>query len=241
MEELVQESNCIHKFYPPTENSLDSLLNHYFWFSKREYLNDPFDLGNFRKGKRLLSMQQIISALLISYKFPDLSFGQINSMLPEYASCSFTRDLLNKQMWAYYARDYSGWCLSFSRGSLYRKQNSDLLPAIYVNDHLIPKTPIQSSLYGITPAEQAIKQVLCTKHESWENEKEERLLLKLKSKTNGTKRLWGTFHLEAITIGNKISEPYRSILTTIAQQNQYPLYEIDLSTQDFLLTTKRIL
>lgn len=241
MNELEKKSNCIYKFYPPTEFSLDALLNRYFWFSKREYLNDPFDLGNFRKGKRLLSIKQTIEILLMSYKFPDLTFTQIFSILPEYASCSFTKDALSKQMWAYYARDYSGWSLSFTRGSLKTKQQTSLLPVIYVNDKLIPTSPIQASLYGTTTVEQAIKQVLCTKHESWEHEKEERMLLKLKSDFNGVKRQWGTFHLEAITIGHKISEPYRNILTTIARQNHYPLYEIGLSAQDFKLTTRRIL
>ena len=47
--------NLIYKYYAPNEYNLDALLNHYFWFSKRECLNDPFDVANFKRGQKVLT------------------------------------------------------------------------------------------------------------------------------------------------------------------------------------------
>ena len=44
----------ICKYYSPSDNNLDSLRNKYFWFSKREFLNDPFDLGFSKNSIKVL-------------------------------------------------------------------------------------------------------------------------------------------------------------------------------------------
>lgn len=240
MNEVAPGLDLIHKFYPPTEYSIDALLNRYFWFSKREYLNDPFDLGNFRKGRQFLNMQKFIQLLVSLYEYKDLAPQQILSMLPEYASCSFTGSPFNKQMWAYYAKDYSGWCLSFRRGQVVGRNKARLMPVIYVDDLLQANATIQDQLYGDSPREQFLMKVLCTKHESWQHEDEERMVLQMKSETNGVARKWGSFELQSITMGNKISDAYRNILTTIAKLHNVNLYEIELSTKDFNLTSKSI-
>ena len=45
-----ENANLIYKYYAPNEYNLDALLNHYFWFSKRECLNDPFELDHITLG-----------------------------------------------------------------------------------------------------------------------------------------------------------------------------------------------
>ena len=112
----IEYENLIYKYYAPNEYNLDALLNHYFWFSKRECLNDPFDIGNFEKGKQ---SQSLHNKLFLKFIL-DLGISETGaqSLIPEYAICSFSRNELNKQMWAYYAKDYSGWCLAFKRGKL---------------------------------------------------------------------------------------------------------------------------
>lgn len=35
----------VYKYFSPNEHNFDALQNGYFWFSKRKYLNDPFDMA----------------------------------------------------------------------------------------------------------------------------------------------------------------------------------------------------
>ena len=80
--------NLIYKYYAPNEYNLDALLNHYFWFSKRASLNDPFDIGNFEKGKQSQSLHNKMSLKFIL----DLGVSETGaqSLIPEYAICYFS-------------------------------------------------------------------------------------------------------------------------------------------------------
>ena len=232
--------NLIYKYYAPNEYNLDALLKHYFWFSKRKCLNDPFDIGNFEKGKQ---SQSLHNKLFLKFIL-DLGISETGaqSLIPEYAICSFSRNELNKQMWAYYAKDYSGWCLAFKRGKLNVSSASPLLPVIYVDDSLNPLETIDDTIYGNDPIERGIRQLFCKKHQSWLHEEEERIILKTKVNRKGEQRDWDTFELDHITLGNinRINSPYRNRILTIAQAFNVDVYEIDLSQTDFQLTKKLI-
>lgn len=241
MEDFEPKFNFIYKFYSPTEYSLDALLNQYFWFSKRAYLNDPFDLGNYRKGRAILSMQLFRKIVQTIPNPGGLEYNQILSKIPEYASCSFTRDALSKQMWAYYAKDYSGWCLGFTRGKLSVKQESILSPAIYVDDNCAPTHPINIGLYGTNMFDNLIRQVLCVKHVSWQHEQEERLIIKMKSMDSGDLRKWNSFQLREIIIGNKMTSPYTNIICRFASLYNVPVYKVTTNNSvDFQLSAKRV-
>ena len=43
MNKGINDKHVIHKYYPPTEYSIDALINHYFWFSKREFQRKKID------------------------------------------------------------------------------------------------------------------------------------------------------------------------------------------------------
>ena len=231
------QPNLIYKYYAPTEYSLDALINKYFWFSKREFLNDPYDLGNFKKGRFTIALFNTFIQSLMQHL--NISEEQIKKLLPEYASCSFTRDEFNKQMWAYYAKDYSGWCLAFRRGNLKTRNDSPLYPVTYVNGQ-IQSVNVSANDYG-SDLESTLRKILCTKHESWKHEEEERIITKMKSAGNGAQRKWGTYQLDHITLGNKINPAYRSILMTLAKQLNVNVYEISVNgTSDFTLTSNLI-
>ena len=236
----IEYENLIYKYYAPNEYNLDALLNRYFWFSKRAALNDPFDIGNFEKGKQSQSLHNKMSLKFIL----DLGVSETGaqSLIPEYAICSFSRNELNKQMWAYYTKDYSGWCLAFKRGKLNISSASSLLPVIYVDNLLQPITSIDDSINSTKRVEKGIVQLFCIKHQSWVHEEEERIVLKTRANRKGEKRDWDTFELDHITLGNinRINSPYRNIILTIAQAFNVDVYEIDLSQTDFQLTKKLI-
>ena len=235
-----ENANLIYKYYAPNEYNLDALLNHYFWFSKRECLNDPFDVANFKRGQKVLTFDAEL--LQNTFLAMGLSEEKAKQRIHEYAICSFTRNELNKQMWAYYAKDYSGWCLAFKRGKLNVSSASPLLPVIYVDDSLNPLETIDDTIYGNDPIERGIRQLFCKKHQSWLHEEEERIILKTRANRKGEKRDWDTFELDHITLGNinRINSPYRNIILTIAQAFNVDVYEIDLSQTDFQLTKKLI-
>jgi hypothetical protein len=242
IEKQISGPNLIYKYYAPTEYSLDALINQYFWFSKREYLNDPYDLGNFRKGRlTLVLFNSLIRSFLQGI---DMSEENIKKLIPEYASCSFTRDELNKQMWAYYAKDYSGWCLAFRKGKLMTRNESPLLPVNYVDNNLHITSGDSSTSpnsYGSDIVESVLRKILCTKHESWKHEEEERIITRMKSSSNGAQRKWGTYQLDHITLGHKINPAYRNILMTLAKQLNVDVYEISVhGNSDFTLTSNLI-
>lgn len=230
----------IYKYYSPSEYSLDALINRYFWFSKREFLNDPFDLGNFKVGNDLLS---VINVLAKNYGGEiDVEKDLISNQILDYASCSFTNSELDKQMWAYYTQDYHGWCLAFQRGEMNTKNESPLSPVIYVSDNLKPIS-LQPNCqnYGNNSRENLIRRILCTKHESWKHEQEERMVIKMKGKNTGDKRAWGTYELKHITIGNKMNSPYKQIILTMAKMFNINVYEIMLNNKNFSLDKRKLL
>lgn len=96
----------IYKYYSPSENNLDAVHNQYFWFSKHKALNDPFDMAGdlFRR-------------------FPDFLFSnsvyhrRYANAIRSYGTCCFSKNPLNKHLWALYASSYSGFVLGFDDSS----------------------------------------------------------------------------------------------------------------------------
>lgn len=228
----------IYKYYSPSEYNLDALFNKFFLFSKRENLNDPFDLGNFRSGRKVLAINDLFD-LIMSKNATDFDSATIIKSFPEYASCSFTNNPLNKQMWAYYAKDYSGWCVHFEVGELKTKNPSPLTPVIYVDDKL-SQINNTNMYYKTNDIETIIRKILCTKHESWKHEQEKRIIVKMNNGKIGDSRRWGTYRPIGITIGNKINSAYRSLIQLYCKNEGIPLYEVALSTTDFSLTQKEL-
>ncbi len=96
----------IYKYYSPSENNFDAVHNQYFWFSKHKTLNDPFDMAGdlFRR-------------------FPDFLFSnsvyhhRYANAIRSYGTCCFSKNPLNKHLWALYASSYSGFVLGFDDSS----------------------------------------------------------------------------------------------------------------------------
>lgn len=100
----------VFKFYAPNENNIDALVHKYFWFSKSEFLNDPYDfnakvLDSFPKFKANLEH--------LGYDMAGYS-----DKVKKFALCSFTQSNCNKHFWSFYADSFRGWCLEFDSENL---------------------------------------------------------------------------------------------------------------------------
>ena len=136
-------------------------------------------------------------------------------------------------MWAYYAKDYSGWCLAFKRGVHKQSNISPIMPVIYVDDLLNPIETIDDSIYGNDPIETSMRKLFCTKHISWKFQKEWRIcenkgaclpLLKIKS----------------IYLGYKISKTNEKKILTYAKKNNFNFFKMFEPKFDKKIIYKRI-
>lgn len=93
---------------------LHQLVNKQLWFSKRDYLNDPFEFEHISLQTANIDAQQYY-----------------RDKQRELEVCCFTALPHNKLMWAHYAAGYKGYCVEFN------VNNPDLIyPVIY--DDTIP-------------------------------------------------------------------------------------------------------
>lgn len=209
----------ICKYYAPTEYNLDALYNEYFWFSKRENLNDPFDLAGFAIKKR------------DNIEFLDYyrdKFGLANfDIFKEYALCSFTKSYRNRLMWAYYSCNYTGWCLTFRTSNILMNDNANLQTVIYIDDNSMSKDIIRNQ-----------EDLLLIKHYDWKHEQEERILIKRQD--NNFKRRWAKGILGSIIIGHNINESYRSLIKTYCENNNVSLYTTKIG-YDFNILIEQII
>lgn len=220
----------ICKYYAPTEYNLDALYNGYFWFSKRERLNDPFDLAGFRNYRT----QWLANSGLLTPSFlamiADMN-GKVD-FYKEYASCSFTRSPLNRLMWAYYTNNYQGWCLLFQTRNLLKLPTEKLKEVIYVDDKFKPINPGTSLDYKKEP-----EILLRVKHRDWVHETEERIIIKRND--SDFKRTWASNILSCIIVGHHINEAFKSLLTLYGKDHNVPVY-ITEQGADFKLAAKQL-
>lgn len=227
------EEYAICKYYSPTEYNIDALLNKYFWFSKRENLNDPFDLAGFSNS----TMQWLLCSVAsgnptLGYMLTELPSSSQLDFFKEYASCSFSRSPLNRLMWAYYTNNYQGWCLVFNKCEILKNSNEELRNIIYVDDNLIP---INNNITIDFQKEPEV--LLRIKHKDWQHEQEERLIINIID--NNFKREWANNILQAIIVGHNIKDTYLSKISKYCYDNNIDLFQTKLS-MSFDLDTYRL-
>lgn len=105
----------LYKFFSPQKYNLKALREGYLWFSKKESLNDPFDLLGH-------NLKQDYPSLFDNFH----SEQQVQEIVDNIASCSFSETWYNVLMWAYYADSYRGWCLEFNDGFPIFSKNDNL-------------------------------------------------------------------------------------------------------------------
>ncbi len=253
----------IYKYYAPTDNNRNALLDECFWFSKSKILNDPFDLC-----ARVIELFPNFKNALIS------RYGDIESYYDkanDYAICCFTSDYLNKHMWALYASSYQGWCLEFDDIHIIDGAATGVPPKFYdvhyyndLPDFNNPNTEIEISthlgshkikdfLKDPKDEERLFAYLLSLKEERiWGTEAESRIFLgdtyytlhkDADKLANGYAIPWNAGKLKGIIMGHNISKADKILLTKITKERGITLRQIHpiIPSVDFTLEVETIL
>ena len=89
----------IYKYYSTKRHNFDSLFRKQFWFSKPTKLND-LDECNLGRALSFLNM-------------PDEVYRKYQKLFNSYGVCCFSEDEENENLWAHYAKDYSGFVVEY--------------------------------------------------------------------------------------------------------------------------------
>jgi hypothetical protein len=257
---MMKNNDSIYKYYAPTEYNLDALINQYFWFSKRAYLNDPFDmnlqiLNTFPEFKKLLESQ-------------GYDLEKYNKTLDDFAICCFTNNSHNQHFWSLYAGNFQGWCLEFDRCNLVNPLNgvpNKLYDVIYLaempnlddkyqrlevdkdEDGGVKSETIAGLLFNEKKQEELFAYLLRIKnHDIWAYEEECRMILgnhylmthKQTGSKSGFQIPWKENALKGIIIGYRMPMYLRKIIGWFAKEKNIPVYEAKPDLQDKLFTIK---
>ncbi|WP_284653058.1 DUF2971 domain-containing protein [Flavobacterium terrisoli] len=127
-EEKLEQPEHIFKYYNDSQNSINSLLEGYFYFSEPKKLNDPFECLNNRE-------KQIINAASNKEK--------IIEHRENIGICSFSLTNESPILWGHYTNNYHGFCLRFDNNLI--KINEDLPVKTHVS-YLKKYEPANNSL-----------------------------------------------------------------------------------------------
>ncbi len=235
----------VYKYYAPNDYNKDALRNGYFWFSKRKYLNDPYD----SHGEIINEYPRFCTELRKTGRDVD----NYTDLLEHFGICCFTEDPYNAPMWASYAENHTGWCLEFDTTQIIDGATECVAPQVY-KAHYLPQddsfidlddfeTPIlldskhSKCVLGILrdckDTEKLFALILSTKAFAWNYEKEYRIILgtlylncKGRNQDNGYKIKWNQGKLKRIIIGCNTPPDIRSFLCDMARSYGVNVYQI---------------
>ena len=121
----------VYKYYSPASYNFDAIEKGYFYFSKAEKLNDPFDVS-----LKLINASPNFKAL-IRRLFPNIHETFSN----KYGTCSFSKDGLNKPMWASYADNYRGFVVEYDEDKFEEITQNLCMPVPYFDVNYVDECP----------------------------------------------------------------------------------------------------
>ena len=235
----------IFKYYAPNDYNREALSQNYFWFSKANFLNDPYDVC----ASIIDLFHSFRDALCQKYE----SMESYYEMVRKFAICCFTTDCRNKHMWALYADSYKGWCLEFESEQIIDTPMTGVPSKLY-DVHYIEEYPNFNNpnlqLDIVTRAgssrlndfikderdEELLFNYLLSLKERviWEHEDEKRIFLgniyyhlhpeDWVSTESGFKIPWNKGILKSIIMGSNISDADKALLEQQAQEIQMRKY-----------------
>lgn len=214
----------LYKFYGLNENSLNSLLEGYLFFSSPKNFNDPFDC-------------------LVNRENHIINRGSegIKRHRENIGVCCFSLEGNNPLMWGHYASSYSGFCLKFeNERSLLQNKNIAIKSHVaYLKDYKPSNENLENvikelnTLFINEKMKEFIRKVLtmvfeyCWKMYDWKYEKEFRAI-SINSKSFDNKLYFDKSRVKEIYIGQnmKIKNPNSYDFLMYILKNEYPHIKI---------------
>ena len=137
-----EEKLFLYKYLPFNQYSLQLIINHEFWLSSPNFLNDPFEGDFIINNYKELHNEKTIELLLnkydkkepldkISYyrNYPKMLNDEAfflnqlreytsNSLKMEFGTTSFSNNCNSLKMWSHYADSHKGFILIFDRNKI---------------------------------------------------------------------------------------------------------------------------
>lgn len=209
----------LYKFYGANENSLNSLLEGYLYFSNPRHFNDPFDCLTNRE-------EFIINA----------GGDKLKQHRDNIGVCCFSTINNNPLMWGHYANSYSGFCLKFENEDLLRnKQIAIKSNVAYLKNYKPSNDNITQAILQISNSsikeefkehiQKSLKIIYeyCWKYYDWKYEKEYRAV-SLTSNSFERKYKFDKTVVKEVYIGQnmkKVNPNYYNLLMHILKK-EYP-------------------
>ncbi|MBL7104692.1 MAG: DUF2971 domain-containing protein [Bacteroidales bacterium] len=181
--ELLPKADKLYKYYPLSTYSLDSLLRHYFFLSKPETFNDPFDC-NINLLEEVEGKKKLETVTRNCFK--------------NVGICCLSETIDNHLMWAHYTNNYNGFVLEFD----------DMQVDINKNDY--KQFALSRVIYPSNPPRVkselpfSHQYLFTTKLKHWEYEKEWRIVTDLN--TDNREMPFSTNVVTGIYIGHKVPD-----------------------------------
>lgn len=219
--EEMQSPNYLYKYYNDSQNSINSFLEGYFYFSLPANLNDPFECLNNREN---IILQNAIN------------YGETKKHRENIGICSFSLNNDNPLMWGHYTNNYHGFCLKFNNN--FFKTDNKIAIRSHVS-YLKKYEPLNKSftelIAKISDLNIDLKYknlianyVTCCfqyswKQKDWEYENEFRFI-SLKSESFGRKYFYDESCLEEIYLDYRMKLRNKNIYNLImfVLKNKYP-------------------
>lgn len=195
----------LYKFYDTNLLSLASLHENYFWLSKPNDFNDPFDCNiNLIEFENKDEIQDLIS----------------ENRIANIGVTCFTEEINEPLMWAHYANNYYGFVLELDaehiRVNLYnRERKKSLNPVLYFDKFIKVKNT----------DEFAMEYYLTAKSDRWNYEKEWRILAEVDDDIEYDRiAFYEPITIKAIYIGHRLFDENESVFNLIESifASKYP-------------------
>lgn len=224
-------SNSLFKYYSPKEYNLEAVREGFFFFSRLDQLNDPFENVYLRMRDTDFMKEHDKSS----------PSELLHNKIKQYATCSFSRCGKNKHQWALYADSYKGFVVEYDREVL--KRFCETFPdelflgeVEYVDNKNLcdenKELDIEQATNLSYIEDVVTERIFQKEKESWASEEEERLFFKYirnldkvhKVKGKGYKIPWGgSCPIKSLIVGHNCDCSDVKSLLDIAKKYNIPL------------------
>ena len=228
---IPRKNDKLFKFYFFNTNTIDSLLNSYFFLANPATFNDPFDSNR---------------NLIVDYK-EEIDTEKNMNHFEDIGITSFCEDINNPIMWAHYTNNYRGIAIEFDTSNFKLLIEKDQ----FVGDSFKSGFSINKVIYVnyITPIQKAFKfykrYLFATKGKYWQVENEWRIIGELNKEKINRRLKFNPSILKTVYVGYNLFNEDKTAISLIKSiiQIKYPsakIYVVKPDKINLKLTVERI-